>query len=88
MMRRAKWLLPIGGIAVLGTIGLLWFTGLLSDQHEVPALLVLHPYAGAGGICRGGCPVSYPLRWMPWTIGCWHSAGAIVALKGLCPEPS
>jgi mono/diheme cytochrome c family protein len=37
-MRKAKWLLPIGGIAVLGAIGLLWFTGLLSDQHdEVPA---------------------------------------------------
>ena len=37
-MRRAKWLLPIGGIAVLGALGLLWFTGRLSHQQEVPAL--------------------------------------------------
>jgi mono/diheme cytochrome c family protein len=37
-MWKAKWLLPIGGISVLGAIGLLWFTGLLSHQHEAPAL--------------------------------------------------
>ena len=35
-MRKAKWLLPIGGISVLGAIGLLWFTVLLSHQHEAP----------------------------------------------------
>jgi mono/diheme cytochrome c family protein len=37
-MRRAKWLLPIGGIVVLGTIGCLWFTGVLSRQHASPTV--------------------------------------------------
>jgi mono/diheme cytochrome c family protein len=35
-MRKAKWLLPISGILVLGAISLLWFTDLLSHQHEPP----------------------------------------------------
>jgi mono/diheme cytochrome c family protein len=38
IMRKAKWLLPIGGISTLGALGLLWFTGILSHQHESPAL--------------------------------------------------
>lgn len=37
-MRKGKRLLPIGGISVLGALGFLWFTGLLSHQHEAPTL--------------------------------------------------
>ena len=37
-MRKAKWLLPIGGMAALGAIGLLWFMGALGHQHESSAV--------------------------------------------------
>jgi hypothetical protein len=37
-MLKAKWLLPIGVLAALGVIGLLWFTGILGHQRESPAV--------------------------------------------------
>ena len=37
-MLKVKWLLPVGGIAALGGIGLLWFTGILSHLHESTAV--------------------------------------------------
>jgi len=36
-MLKAKWLVPVSGIAVLGAIGLLWLTGTLSFQRESPS---------------------------------------------------
>jgi mono/diheme cytochrome c family protein len=36
-MLKAKWLVPIGGMAVLVAIGLLWLTGILSSQREAPS---------------------------------------------------
>jgi cytochrome c len=38
MMLQGKWLLPIGGIAALGGIGLLWFIGGHSHQHDSTAV--------------------------------------------------
>jgi mono/diheme cytochrome c family protein len=35
---KAKWLVPIGGIAVLGAIGSLWLTGTLSLQRKPPSV--------------------------------------------------
>jgi mono/diheme cytochrome c family protein len=37
-MLRARWVLSIGGIAVLVAIGLLWLTGTLSFQREPPSV--------------------------------------------------
>jgi mono/diheme cytochrome c family protein len=37
-MLQAKWLLSIGGIAVLGAIGILGLTGSLSFQREAPSV--------------------------------------------------
>jgi mono/diheme cytochrome c family protein len=37
-MLKAKWLVPIGGMAVLGAIGFLWLTGTLSFQRESPSI--------------------------------------------------
>jgi mono/diheme cytochrome c family protein len=37
-MLRAKWLLSIGGIAILGAIGLLWLTGTLTSQRQTPSV--------------------------------------------------
>ena len=37
-MLKAKWLVPIGGLAVLGAIGFLWLTGTLSFQREAPSV--------------------------------------------------
>jgi mono/diheme cytochrome c family protein len=36
-MLKAKWLVPIGGMAVLGAIGFLWLIGTLSFQRESPS---------------------------------------------------
>jgi mono/diheme cytochrome c family protein len=36
-MLKAKWLVPIGGMAVLVAIILLWLTGTLSSQRESPS---------------------------------------------------
>jgi mono/diheme cytochrome c family protein len=42
-MLQAKWVLSIGGIAVLVAIGLLWLTGTLSFQREPPSV---QPFTG------------------------------------------
>jgi hypothetical protein len=37
-MPQRKWLLSIGGIAVLGTMGILWLAGTLSSPRETPSV--------------------------------------------------
>ena len=37
-MLKAKWVLSLGGIAVLVAIGVLWLTGTLSSQREAPSV--------------------------------------------------
>jgi mono/diheme cytochrome c family protein len=60
-MRKAKWLLPIGGLAALGAIGFLWFTGVLSRQHASPTVQpsttrqVPHEFATGDALFHAHC---------------------------------
>ena len=87
-MLKAKWVLSIGGIAVLVAIGLLWLTGTLSFQREPPSVQPSTTKPVPPEFATGETLFKTPLLRMPWASSHWHRPGAIVSLEGLRTEPS